>query len=146
MFFWCLQFLPKNEWKQVDLRYHSSKVEFVHSFCGRNFGLKKSLWISLTFRTLFKLLTYIPQILIYYNTKIKSCKKNVMNNDSLVILHQLLSLFPHFVGMRQLMFWFEKISTSMKSSTLLALNKSLFLPLSTPILDSSGVCSSIDKH
>ena len=28
MSFWCLQFLPKNERKQVALRYHSSKVEF----------------------------------------------------------------------------------------------------------------------
>ena len=29
---WCLQFLPKNEWNQVDLRYHSSTVKFVRSF------------------------------------------------------------------------------------------------------------------
>ena len=36
MSFWCLQFPPKNEQKkkQVDLRYHSSKVEFVRSFFG----------------------------------------------------------------------------------------------------------------
>ena len=32
MSFCCLQFLPKNERKQVDLRYHSSKVVFVRSF------------------------------------------------------------------------------------------------------------------
>ena len=32
MVFWCLQFSPKNERKQVDLRYHSSKVEFLRSF------------------------------------------------------------------------------------------------------------------
>ena len=39
--FWCLQFLPKNEWKQVDLRYHSSKVKFIRSFFGRIIGLNK---------------------------------------------------------------------------------------------------------
>ena len=49
MSFWCLQFLPKNRWKQVDLRYHSSKVEFVYSFFGRIVGLKKSLQLCLTF-------------------------------------------------------------------------------------------------
>ena len=31
-FFWGRRFPPKNERKQVDLRYHSSKVEFVRSF------------------------------------------------------------------------------------------------------------------
>ena len=29
MSFWYLQFPPKNERKQVDLRFHSSKIEFV---------------------------------------------------------------------------------------------------------------------
>ena len=32
MVFWGRRFPPKKEWKQVDLRYHSSKVEFVRSF------------------------------------------------------------------------------------------------------------------
>ena len=50
MDFWFLQFLPKNERKQVDLRYHSSKVEFVCSFFGGNVILKKSFQICLTFR------------------------------------------------------------------------------------------------
>ena len=45
--FWCLQILPKNKRKQVDLRYHSGKVEFVHSF------LKRSLRLFLTFIELF---------------------------------------------------------------------------------------------
>ena len=36
MVFWCLRFPPKNERKQVDLRYHSNKVEFVCSFFGEN--------------------------------------------------------------------------------------------------------------
>ena len=44
----CLQFPPKNEQKQVDLRYHSSKVEFVCSFFGRNVGLKNSFPLCLT--------------------------------------------------------------------------------------------------
>ena len=46
---WCLQFPPKNEQKQFDLRYHSSKVEFVRSFFGGNVILKKSFLICLTF-------------------------------------------------------------------------------------------------
>ena len=49
MLYWCLQFPPKNERKQVDLRYHSSKVEFVRSFFGRIVGLKKPLRLCLTF-------------------------------------------------------------------------------------------------
>ena len=39
-FFWCLQFSPKNEQKQVNLRFHSSKVEFVPSFFGGKVCLK----------------------------------------------------------------------------------------------------------
>ena len=34
MSFWCLHFPSKNERKQVDLRYHSSKIELVHLFFG----------------------------------------------------------------------------------------------------------------
>ena len=51
MFFWCLWFLQKSEQKQVNLRYHSSKVEFVCSFFffWRIVGLKKSLRLCLTF-------------------------------------------------------------------------------------------------
>ena len=59
MFFWCLQFLPKNERKQVNLRYHSSKVEFVCSFFGRNVSLKKPFRLCLTFSN-------ITQQRIYY--------------------------------------------------------------------------------
>ena len=51
MSFWCLQFLLKYERKQVDLRYHSSKDEFVRSFFGKNVGLKKSYGLFLTFNT-----------------------------------------------------------------------------------------------
>ena len=40
MSFWCLQYPLKNEQKQVNLRFHSSKVKFVCSFFGGNFGLK----------------------------------------------------------------------------------------------------------
>ena len=49
MSFWCLQFPPKNEQKQVDLRFHSSKVEFVHSFFGGNIYLKNYFRLFLTF-------------------------------------------------------------------------------------------------
>ena len=40
--FWVYQFPPKNERKQVNLRFHSSKVEFIRSFFGENVGSKKS--------------------------------------------------------------------------------------------------------
>ena len=64
MSYWCHQFPPKNEQKQVDLRYHSSKVEFFRSFleelriiitdireCVRNLDLRVQvhpgkLWVS----------------------------------------------------------------------------------------------------
>ena len=49
MSFWCLQFLPKNEQKQVDLRYHNSKVEFIRSFFGRIHGLTICFRVLLTF-------------------------------------------------------------------------------------------------
>ena len=49
MVFWCLQFLPKKERKQVKLRFHSSKVKFVRLFFGGNVCLKKSFRLFLTF-------------------------------------------------------------------------------------------------
>ena len=36
---WGRRFPPKIERKQVDLRYHSSKVEFIRLFFGRIHGL-----------------------------------------------------------------------------------------------------------
>ena len=50
MYFWCLQFPPKNEQKQVNLRFHSSKVEFFRSFFVGNVGLKKSFRLCLAFK------------------------------------------------------------------------------------------------
>ena len=52
MTFLCLQFLPKNEQKQVDLRCHFSKVEFIASFFGRINGLTICFRVLLTFTTL----------------------------------------------------------------------------------------------
>ena len=43
MVFGGRQFPPKNERKQVDLRYHSSKVVFVRSFFGGNRWRKKTI-------------------------------------------------------------------------------------------------------
>ena len=40
--------LPKNERKQLDLRYHSSKVEFLRSFFGRIENTKRTFWNKLT--------------------------------------------------------------------------------------------------
>ena len=53
---WCLQFPPKNKRKQVNLRFHSSKVEFVF---WRKIGLKKSFRLCLTFSIHFKGLRYV---------------------------------------------------------------------------------------
>ena len=49
MSFWFHQFPPKNEQKQINLRYRSIKVELVRLFFGRIVGFKKTLQICLTF-------------------------------------------------------------------------------------------------
>ena len=49
MVFECLQFPPKNEQKQVNLRYHSSKVEFFCSFFGGDRRHQKPFRNYLTF-------------------------------------------------------------------------------------------------
>ena len=46
----CLQFPTKNELKQVKLRFHCSKVEFVRSFFVVNRGPPKTI-SELTFMT-----------------------------------------------------------------------------------------------
>ena len=51
MSFWRLQFLPKKWTKQVDLRYHTIKVEFIRSFFGRIYGLTICLRVLPTFKT-----------------------------------------------------------------------------------------------
>ena len=48
--FGVFKFFPKNERKQVDLRYHSSWVEFFRSVFGRIEDTKKFFWNQLTFR------------------------------------------------------------------------------------------------
>ena len=50
MVFWGRRFSPKNERKQVDLRYHSSKVEFFHSFFGGNRRQQEPFRNFLTFK------------------------------------------------------------------------------------------------
>ena len=50
MVFGCLRFPPNNERKQVDLRYHGSKVEFFRSFFGGNRRHQKPFQNYLTFR------------------------------------------------------------------------------------------------
>ena len=49
-------FLQKTNAKQVDLRFHSSKVEFLRLFFRGNVGLKKSFRLCLTFSK-FRVLT-----------------------------------------------------------------------------------------
>ena len=50
MVFWCLWFPPKNKRKQVDWRYHSSKVEFFHCFFWGYWRHQKQFQNYLTFR------------------------------------------------------------------------------------------------
>ena len=59
--FWCLQFHPKNEQKQVDLRYHSSKVKFICSFFGRIHGFTICFRVLLTFKKALDILDNITQ-------------------------------------------------------------------------------------
>ena len=63
----CLQFLPKNERKQVDLRYLSSKVEFIRSFFGRLHGLTICFRVLLTF-SMLTLLFNCPALFAYKNS------------------------------------------------------------------------------
>ena len=74
MSFWHLQFPPKNERKQVDLRFHSSKVEFVFSFFGGNVGLKKSFRLCLTFSFVLKTMPkfWVSISLLDFNLEEKS--------------------------------------------------------------------------
>ena len=51
MVFWCLRFPPKNKRKQVDMRYHSSKVEVFRSFFGGNRRHQKPFQNYLIFRS-----------------------------------------------------------------------------------------------
>ena len=51
MIFWCLRFPPKNERKQVNFRYHSSKDELFRSFFGGNRRHQNPFRNYLTFRT-----------------------------------------------------------------------------------------------
>ena len=48
--FVVFNFFQKTNKNKFELRYHSSKVEFVCLFFGRNVGLKKSFRVCLTFR------------------------------------------------------------------------------------------------
>ena len=74
MSIWRLQFPPKNERKQVDLRFHSSKVEFVFSFFGGNVGLKKSFRFCLTFSFVLKTMPkfWVSISLLDFNLEEKS--------------------------------------------------------------------------
>ena len=48
--FGVFNFFQKNERKQVELRYHYSKVKFICSFFGRIHCLTICFWVLLTFR------------------------------------------------------------------------------------------------
>ena len=54
MVFWCLRFPTKNEQKQVNLRYHSSKVEILRMFFWGNQRHQKPFWNYVTF-TIFNI-------------------------------------------------------------------------------------------
>ena len=65
MIFRCLRFPPKNEQKQVDLRYNSSKDEFFRSFFGGNRRHQKPCRNYLTF-------TYIKSRCIFNMKNLKA--------------------------------------------------------------------------
>ena len=67
--------LPKNERKQFNLRYHSSKVEFIRSFFGRIEDTKKTFRNYLTFTTE----PFLPWIVMWESRRVSrqfSCKRN----------------------------------------------------------------------
>ena len=64
MSFWCLQFPPKNEQKQVDLRFHGGKVELVCLFFEKTSPWKKLFWLFLTFTNV------LHQAVVYIHGKV----------------------------------------------------------------------------
>ena len=83
MSFWCRQFPPKIERKQVNLRYPSCKVEFVRSFFGGNFSLLKRAFqlclivINIGFSGGFQLwITQIESWAMWYIYVVKVKKKD----------------------------------------------------------------------
>ena len=85
MSFWCLQFPPKNQWKQVDLKFHSSKVEFDSSFFGGNVDLYKSFWLCLTF-TMYRNLNFLPKkIWKHKQFFLKKFKRKIAKNFNTVL-------------------------------------------------------------
>ena len=83
---WCLQFLPENERKQVYLRYHSSKNEFIRSFFGRIHGLTICFRVLLTFSCYIGLTLLVIHSLVTLSTYIFCLKffstKNQLNLKS----------------------------------------------------------------
>ena len=72
MSFWSLQFLPKTNKNKSTWRYHSSKVEFIHSFFGRIHGLAICFRVLLTFKGSFfqKVLMHLSyEQIIFLNLK-----------------------------------------------------------------------------
>ena len=49
---WFLQFPPKNEIKQVNLRFYSDKIELISSFFGGKVDLEILIQLCLTFKAL----------------------------------------------------------------------------------------------
>ena len=102
MCFWCLQFLQKNEQKQVDLRLHFSKVEFVCLVFWRNVSLKKSFRLCLTFRLFLEFNTNY-KCLSLQGTRINLFWFEVF--FKVVILKQLLGSQILIAFASRVMFW-----------------------------------------
>ena len=109
MSFWCLQFPLKNERNQVDLRFHSSKVEFVRLLFGGNVGLKKSFQLCLTFSNVKKMGSFFSNFVAsseYMNNEHVFSRnmflvetqvyKDKIKNETidLILLHCVLYKFP----------------------------------------------------
>ena len=83
MVFWCLRFPPKNERKQVNLRYHSSKVEFLRLFFGGNRRHQKPFRDYLTFSNKAIVICWlIPVLQLLLFVFIILCLRLVLKNAS----------------------------------------------------------------
>ena len=65
MVFWCLRFPPKKERKQVDLRGHSSKVEFFRSFLEEIKDTKNHFEIIWPLRSNWMIKMYVQHDVVY---------------------------------------------------------------------------------
>ena len=89
---------------KVDLRFYSSKVEFVRSFFGRNIDLKKSFRLCLTF-SWYRLLFFIRHHYQPNHFCANLCIKKNNNRNYIKKWPKLLRLHSAFTFHTHLIFW-----------------------------------------